>query len=297
MRITNKMIATNLLSVVSRNRRLSAELHQDIATTKKLRRPSDDPSGVVQLQQLNVLISKNEQYLKNISQMTGFVTDSMDALDSITERLEEAKELAIRGASGTLDADARAALASTVDQLIDSMVNLANGQYRDRYLFGGNQTTGTAPFTRSGDTITYNGNDSAITGKIGHDTKVAYNQTGSDVFNPAGGVDVFDELIKLKQALENNDSDAINASVGGLGLAVDQLVNKTSELGALQNRLSLTEQMIENENINLADKVSKIQDTDMVEAIINSQLLDTAVTTGLRTMSKTIQVSLVDFVS
>lgn len=297
MRITNKMIAQNLLSVIEKNRSLAADLQQDIATTKKLRRPSDDPSGVVQLQQYNVLLSRNEQYQKNITQISGFVTDTMANLDAISDRLQEARDIAIQGASETLNAEARAGLAATVDQLIESVVNLANGKYRDKYLFAGNLTTGNVPFTRSGDVITYNGNDGKLQGKIGFEAKVDYNKSGTEVFAPAGGVDIFSELINLKQGLENNDTDAIHATIDTLKQAVDHVVNQSSEMGGLLNRLDLTSQMIESENINLADKISKIQDTDMVKAIVDSQILETALNTGLKTMSRTIQVSLVDFVS
>ncbi len=295
MRITSKMIANNLLSVVGRNRKLAADLQLDIATTRKLRRPSDDPSGIVQVQQYNVLVGRNEQYLRNISQISGFMTNSMSALDAITDRLQDARDMAIQGTSETLDSTARAGLAKSVDELINSVVNLANSKYGNKYIFAGNKTS-TEAITRSGDTVTYNGNNAKIQGKIGADTMVDYNKTGSELFAPAGGVDIFSELIKLKQGLENNDTEAIRATIDTLDLAGKQIINNTSSLGALQNRMSLTEQMINNENINLADKISKLQDTNMPEAIINSQILQVAIESGLRTMSQTLQRSLVDFV-
>ena len=45
MRITNKMIAGNMLSAVQRNLQMMNEAQLNIATTKKVRRPSDDPAG------------------------------------------------------------------------------------------------------------------------------------------------------------------------------------------------------------------------------------------------------------
>jgi flagellar hook-associated protein 3 FlgL len=291
------MISMNLLSTVDRNREMLSELQLDIATTKKVRRPSDDPAAVVQVEKYNTMISRNNQYKKNITQITGFLDSSTTALDQIGDILQEAKQLAIQGASESTSPEARQSIASHVDQLIDSAVGLANSRYGDRFVFAGTLTVGTEPFTRAGDVITYNGNEKDITGQIGHKTNVIYNKTGTEVFDPAGGTDVFSELINLKQGLGSNDTDAIQSTIATIDSAFDQVTEKSTDLGVLRGRLNLTEQIIENDNLNFADFISKIQDTDVVEALVNTNILENAVTTGLKTMSQTLQVSLVDFVS
>ncbi len=297
MRITNKMIAKNLLSTVQRNQQMTNEAQLNIATTKKVRRPSDDPAGTLQIQQFKVLISRNEQYLKNMTQIRGFTTNSEAALQAVSDDLESAKSIAIQGGSDTVSAEARQSLAKNVDQLIDNIVDQGNSRFKGRSVFGGTLTTGTKPFTRSGDVITYNGNDAEIKSNIGFDTQLTYNKSGEDVFAPAGGVDIFAELVALKQGLENNDTDTILSAVDELGSALDQVTSSSAEFGVIQNRLTLTEQLIETQNINLADFLSKIQDTDVVEEIVNLQILENATTTALRTMADVIQTSLVDFVS
>ena len=126
---------------------------------------------------------------------------------------------------------------------------------------------------------------------------MTYNKSGADVFAPAGGVDIFAELVALKQGLENNDTNAIQNSVDELGSALDQVTSLSAEFGVIQNRLTLTEQLIETENINLADFLSKIQDTDILEEIVHLQVLENATTAALRVVAEVIQTSLVDFVS
>jgi len=297
MRITNKMIARNMLSTIQRNQQMRNEAQLNIATTKKVRRPSDDPAGTLQIQQFKILISRNEQYLKNITQIRGFTTNSESALQAVSEQLERAKSIAIQGASDTVSAEARQSLAQTIDQLIDNIIDHGNSRFKGRFVFGGTQTTGTKPFTRSGDVITYNGNDADIKSNIGFETQVTYNKSGADVFAPAGGVDIFAELVALRQGLENNDTNAIQNAVDELGSALDRVTSSSAEFGVIQNRLTLTEHLIETENINLADFLSKIQDTDIVKEIVNLQILENATTAALRTMAGVIQISLVDFVS
>ena len=297
MRITNRMIATNMLSTVAKNRDMAAKLQLDIATTKRVRRPSDDPTGVIQIERFKWLISRNEQYVKNITLMNDFMSTSNTALESGIDLIEKAKDLAIRGSSDVLNDEARQSLAIEVDQLIDVMVDIGNTRYGGRYVFGGTLTTGTDPFTRVGDVITYNGNGKAINGKIGFEAEVTYNKTGVEVFNPAGGPDVFGALVSLKQGLEANDISAVQTALVDLTDSMDHLISVSSQVGILQERLSSTEIMVENENISFADQVSKIQDTDTVEALVNSKILENAINSGLQTMANVLQTSLMDFVS
>ncbi|RMF63549.1 MAG: flagellar hook-associated protein 3 [Calditrichaeota bacterium] len=296
MRITNRMIARNLLASINSNRSLASKLQLDLTTTKKIRRPSDDPSGVVQIQKFKTQIGRNEQYQRNINQISGFLTSSAAAVDRATDLLERAKEIAIQGTSETIDAAARAAMAKDVDNLIDNMVELGNTTYNGRFVFAGTLTSGAAPFSRNGDQVTYNGNEGRIKGKIGAESELAYNKTGTEVFQPSGGVDLFDALITLKQALAADDTDTLQASIDTLDQGIKQTISVSAELGSVQDRLDLTQQTLENEKIRLADFLSRIQDTDVAGTIVNLRTAQNAITTGLRTMAETIQTSLVDFI-
>lgn len=297
MRITNRMMANNMLATISKNRELAADLQLDIATTKKVRRPSDDPAGVMQLQRLRGLVGRNNQFVKNITQMRDFMNNSTAAIDAAIEHVQDAKDIAIQASSGTVSVEARASLATQVGQLIGLVSDLGNTKFKGRYLFGGTLTTGTAPFTRAGDVITYNGNTKDIEGKIGYQTKMTYNKNGQELFDPTGGPDIFGELAALKQGLEANDEDAIQQTVSTLNSGLQHLISVTSEFGILQERLTSTEEIVENENVNFADTISKIQDTDVVKAIVDSQVLENAINSGLKTMANIVQASLVDFVS
>ena len=201
MRITNKMISKSMLSTISSNRELAAKISLDIATTKRLRKPSDDPAGIVQVDRYKVLISQNEQFTKNLTHIRGFNNNSQSALDRVTEDLETARELELQGASETNSPEARQALARNVDHIINNLVDLGNSKYTGKFIFGGTQTSQTEPFARTGDSVAYNGNEKSINGQVGFDTQVSYNKTGQEVFGPGGNPDIFAELIALKQGL------------------------------------------------------------------------------------------------
>ncbi|MCG8606987.1 flagellar hook-associated protein FlgL [bacterium] len=295
MRITNKMISNRLLATLSANRAMAADLQLDLATGKSIRKPSDDPSGMHQLNRFKVLISQNEQYSRNITQIRGFVSAEQGAVDSIIGYLERAKETAIQAASDTVNDEGRQSLAKNLDQTIGALVTLANSKFNNRYIFGGTLTK-TPPFSRSGDVVTYGGNEKTIVGQIGIETQIQYGKTGTQVFNPSSGTDIFGVLTALKQALETNDTNAIQASIDLLSDAISQTVDVAADVGLLADRLNLTEELIESQNIRHAEAISKIQDADIAETIVNFTNLENAITTGTQALAETIQTSLIDFI-
>jgi len=290
------MISRSLLSNINRSRSQSGDLSLDIATGKKLRKPSDDPGGLVLVQRYKVLLSRNEQFSKNIAHVQGFNTNSTSALDSITNDLETARELAVQGASGTVSPEARQSLANNIDQIMNNLVELGNSTYKGKFIFAGTQTSGAPPFSRSGDAVAYGGNSNSIQGEIGLNSKISYNKSGSEIFNPPGGPNIFADLAALKQGLENGDTDAINSAIDTLDRAHEHILSKSAEIGSLQSRLDSTELIIQNENLNLADQLSTLEDTDVARAIVESQAVRNAITTGLRALADVVQTSLVDFI-
>ncbi|MFQ5770577.1 MAG: flagellin, partial [bacterium] len=179
----------------------------------------------------------------------------------------------------------------------DDLVDLGNSKFKDRFIFAGTLTRGSKPFTRTDDVVSYNGNNKDLKGKIGIESEIVYNKTGLDVFNPPGGIDIFATLAALKQGLESNDPTAIENSIDPLDKAIKQTLSNSAEFGILQNKLDLTVQIIEKEKINYADFMSKIQDTDIAETIVNYQMLENALNSGLKTMAEIVRTSLVDFIA
>ena len=74
-------------------------------------------------------------------------------------------DLLIQGATDSAGPAARGAIATEIDQLVDSLKSTANSQYAGRYLFSGSKTL-TAPYTL-GATDTYAGNSEVVKREIG----------------------------------------------------------------------------------------------------------------------------------
>ncbi|MBN1980404.1 MAG: flagellar hook-associated protein FlgL, partial [Chitinivibrionales bacterium] len=116
------------------------KLQQQLATGKRLLRPSDEPIDVANDLKLRSKVKQLEQYQKNINDGMGFmeVTDSaIESMDSVIQRL---RELAIAAASDTLSATERTAIARETEQLTRQTIALINTSYKGDYVFAGTQT-------------------------------------------------------------------------------------------------------------------------------------------------------------
>lgn len=297
MRITDNMISKSFLSNISQAREKMADVQTDLATTKKLRNPSDDPSGFLQATNFNNRIGRNEQFIRNIRQASARITDSMAVLDSAAGILTNAKDLATQSASETINAQTRKTLASEVEQMLNSLIAIGNTKHNGKFVFAGTKTTDQPPFQLENAIVSYHGNDGVIKIKIGEQIEIAVNKPGSAIFIPDEGVDVFNSLAALKQALEQNDTVSIQNVIDDLDTGIKNVVSITSELGIRANQLSLTEEFLEDRNIKLTEFSSHIEDTDMVEATINFQTAENAYTFALRSYSELIQTSLLNFIS
>jgi len=297
MRVTNRLIAENFIFTVQQQRRRMTDLQADLATSKRLRRPSDDPAGFGRVVRFKQQVERNEQFLENVRLTSERLDEALAVLDSAVDLLSRAKELATQGASETLDADARAAMSEEIQQIFDELLNVANARHNGKYLFAGTQTVGEAPFKLEDETVTYNGDEADIRVRIGEEVTVVSNRPGNQIFQPAGGVDVFGTLLALKRALDENDTDTIVASIDQLDSGIKQVLATSSAFGALQERLTLTEEFLERRNVRLADFISVIEDTDVVEATVELQVAQTAQQFAMRSFADLIQTSLLNFIS
>lgn len=296
MRITEKMISMNLFSNVSRAREQMGEVQADLASTRQLRNPSDDPTGYFRASNFKLLINRNEQYLTNINRLSERNTATLAALDSAVDFLANAKEAAMRAGNGHLDDTARASLVSNVDQILASMLEIANTQHNGKYVFAGTKTLGDAPFVQSANQIDYEGNAGLVKSKIGDQVEVVINKPGDKVFVTDGGLDILNSVLDLKKALEQDDPDAVQNSISNMDAGIQHLLKVSADFGLLQDRVQLTGEFLSSQNVNLTAFASEIEDTDMLQASVDFQSAQTAYTAGLKAFSELVQTSLLNFI-
>lgn len=307
MRITNNMLINNMVYNLNQNLKTLERLQYQQATGKKFRVPSEAPIAASKSLKFNTDISKLEQYRRNTEDALSWMSDTEAALAEINEVLKRAYELTVDAANGTKHDEDLLKIKEEIDQLKKHLVQMANTTFSGRYLFSGYSTD--KPLLS--DDGTYNiaiKSNEVFSYNIGNLEKMEVNITGLEVFGVDGSFDAESadigdkpELIKiledLSTALENNNTDGIQESIGKVQSSQGHILSVRAKVGARMNRLELTQSRLDLNINNAKELLSYNEDVDITEVIMNISMAENVYVSSLMVGAKIIQPSLVQFLS
>jgi flagellar hook-associated protein 3 FlgL len=269
-----------------------------VASGKRILRPSDDPSSAVRILELGEAQQRLEQYQRNADMAVARLEQEETALIGIENLLQRVRELAVQGASDTVGAEGRQAIAAEVRQHMDSFLQLANTQDANgEYVFAGFQSL-TQPFSHDGvGNFSYAGDTGQRTVQIGDSREVATGDPGTlfmDFAATGGGTtNVGEVLYNLAVTLEAGNG--YPEALSDIDAALGQLLNTRAKVGARLN--AIEDQQSANAAFDLAvtDVRSSLEDLDYAEAIsrFNQQL--TALQAAQQTFLRIQDLSLFNF--
>ncbi|MDR2547558.1 MAG: hypothetical protein LBC96_08695 [Lachnospiraceae bacterium] len=152
MRMTNKIMQNNSLYNINQNKILQDKLSTNMATQKKLTRPSDDPIVAIRALRLRTSVSEITQFRdKNAKDADAWLTVTEDALSTAGA--------IIGGPSGLINQMTKAAnkdltptdidsIMQQIKSLSDELYATANVDYAGRYIFTGYRTDTPLSFTK-----------------------------------------------------------------------------------------------------------------------------------------------------
>jgi flagellar hook-associated protein 3 FlgL len=288
MRVTNKMMADNVIAQLFRQREQMVKTQENIITGKRVNRPSDDPSEIGSILSHRTTISSLEQYNENISKAKLHINTEDDVLGMVSDLLRDAKEIAFDTAPNM-----RAEMAEQVAAIREQVLQMANYQIDGKYMFSGDETL-TEPFNST--TWAYNGDSGTKDTVIGENMQISMTADGSSIFGP-DGTNVFDVLNDLEAALTALPVVAtdITDQISNLDSAIDRITTIRSRNAGVFQRLEATESHYSYFKVNVQDMLSNAEDADIAEAIINMQVQQTTYESTLASSSMIIQKSLIDF--
>lgn len=185
MRITQGHLFQRALSDIQRGLGSYSSLQQQVASGRRIERPSDDPTAA-----LRILPLQND--LRNLTQMTDNVALARESLDTGAASLEDGssilqrvRELTMQAANGTMAAGDRASIGDEMDQLLQQLVGIGNSRRGDRFLFGGTES-GVPPFEivdgPGGTRVEYRGNQQRLEIDVAPGVKTGLNVAGDAIF-------------------------------------------------------------------------------------------------------------------
>lgn len=302
MRITDQMLVDQMLQNLWSNETRLEVVQNQLASGKKLAQLSDNPEDGARALTVRASLALSGQFLRNVDAAKAWLGATDSALDGVDQSVLRAQELAVQGANDTLNASDRQGMAQEVEALIGQVAQIGNSTYAGSYLFNGAQTT-TAPFAYANGAVTYTNSDptsstTALIRQIGPGAQVPVNTIGHNPTTGQGLFDVvFDALAALKQALQNNDTAAIQASIAQLQSAQERVVQERETVGARINQVSTVGSQLTSLQLHLSQSQASLEDADVVQAAMNYAQADVVRRAGLAAAAKTLPPSLFDYLA
>ncbi|MBI2566432.1 MAG: flagellar hook-associated protein FlgL [Candidatus Schekmanbacteria bacterium] len=295
MKITTSMLHRNFLRETNMNQVRIEELQLELATGKKVAKPSDDAFTTATILSLTDSKSRLEQYQRNIASAELYLERTDAVLADVNDLLVRAKELAAQGASETTNPTDRAAIAVEVDELRQQLVALANSSHNNKFIFSGTETE-TLPFTVGvGGAVTYNGNNDRVQVQVTDADFVESNIPGDTVFQST--VDIFQVFSDLSTELNADNTPGIAAQLAQLELSETQISEARTEIGAIMQRTQESDDRHASDEVSLASRISKEGDADLAESISELVQEETAVRATLAIFPRITQTNLLDFMA
>ncbi|GAB3869161.1 flagellar hook-associated protein FlgL [Nocardioides maradonensis] len=292
-RVTQRMSTSSSIDAVQRTLGRMARTQEQLSTGRLLNRPSDNPTDTTAAMRLRDAMAATAQHARNASDGLGWLTQIDSTLGSVTTQVQRAYTLALQGANnGTMGTAALDSLADEIDGIRASVLADANATYLGRPVFGG-VTSGSSAYDASG---TYVGTTGYVSRRIADGVSVNVNVDGTTVFGN-GAASVFQELSDLSTALRSGNNAGISAGVSAMQARIDTITSARTSAGVVYQQVQNASDAASGAQLQMKSSLSTLEDVDLASATVDLQSQQVAYQAALAATSKTIQRSLLDFLS
>ena len=285
-----------------------ARTQEQLSTGLRVNRPSDDAHAFQQARQLEILRDRFSHFEESITSARAWLDTTQNNLDSMSEVFSEIYQEGVRSLNSTLDDAEREEVAQFMESLFENVIELLNTQNNDEYIYSGTRTS-VKPFsvdaadpTSDGSGVVYYGNTDALQRQIGPGSGLSINLSGSEVISVDKDRDgtpeftITESIQSFVDALRANDIDAMTSSLSQIQDSRDHIINQTSKIGAVVNRLDISENQLTDASVVIAQQQSAYEDTDFAETILEFQQAQTSLQTSLQVTGSVLQLTLLNFI-
>ncbi|MFX3687988.1 MAG: flagellar hook-associated protein FlgL [Paenibacillus sp.] len=304
MRITNNMLSSQLLLNLNRNAQQMNNTQTQLATGRKINKPSDDPVGITYSLRYRAELSSNEQYQKNVDSAVSWLDFNDTVMNQAGSVVQRLRELTVQASTGTNPQSALDSINEEVKQLKEQLIDISNSKLNGKYIFNG-ETYDVKPYdfpTNSDGSLDTTNAASVVTDKgkinfiVGESVQLPINVSGNEVFGIGAEDDnLFVIVNTIMKALTDGNQKELSDQLDNIDSRTDKMLAIRSEIGAKTNRVDLMMGRLDDLGINLTDLQSKVEDADYAELSMQSKIQENIYNASLSAGAKIISPSLVDF--
>jgi flagellar hook-associated protein 3 FlgL len=311
MRVSSSSFAQSFLYQTNQLENEQNTLQSEATTGLKFASPADDPSGMSEALDLQTDSTANTQYQSNITQLQDSATTSYNALNGLQTLISQANTIAA-GVDGTTSQSAMAADATQVGAILQQALQLANTQDSSgNYIFGGTNVS-TPPFAATTDAngnvtgVAYQGNTSLAQAEIAPGVTVSAQTLGANTTGtgPRGlitdsryGADLFNHLISLQNDLSSGNASAVTTTdVPNLSNDENNIAYQVGSNGVVQSELTNTNAVATQQGTSLTTQMSNLTNANLATTLTQLQQTETAYQAALESGVQVMQISLLNYI-
>ena len=278
-----------------------------LAQGKQVINASDAPDQAATIQRLKSILNRQDSYQSSLNTVKNRLQGEESTLQSVSDLLVRAKEVAVQGANDTLNPGDRKGLATEMKALRDQMLSLANTKdSNDNFLFAGSRVKQQAFAENSSGVPVYRGDQTRMNVRVGEQRSIPINRTGTGAFVSVNrtdtdgttiGVGFFKVMDDLIAGLNNSKGADVSRGVGELDNLQLGVSLARAEVGTNLNVVDQQTSVIEDMTLNLKTTLSSIEDLDYASAItkMNQQML--SLEAAQSSFAKVSKLSLFNFIN
>ena len=307
MKISTQLMFQRGSSQMSTVQSKLTQTQAQLAQGKQVINASDAPDQAATIQRLKSILNRQDSYQSSLNTVKNRLQGEESTLQSVSDLLVRAKEVAVQGANDTLNPGDRKGLATEMKALRDQMLSLANTKdSNDNYLFAGSRVKQQAFAENSSGVPVYRGDQTRMNVRVGEQRSIPINRTGTGAFvsvnrtdtdGTAIGVGFFKVMDDLIAGLNNSKGADVSRGVGELDNLQLGVSLARAEVGTNLNVVDQQTSVIEDMTLNLKTTLSSIEDLDYASAItkMNQQML--SLEAAQSSFAKVSKLSLFNFIN
>ncbi|MCK6545443.1 hypothetical protein L6R52_06200 [Myxococcota bacterium] len=228
MRITQSRLIEIASTSVGKARDRTGDAAIQLSSGVRVAKPSDDAAAWATGMATKAAMTMNAMHEKTIDRARDRVTQADAALAEIHGNLLEAHDLAVQLSNDTYSVEDRAQAAGRIRAMREDVLASLNARTVDgEYIFAGDQGDDVA----FDDTGTYVGGAASRRVEVGQGSALGVMIDVEHLGSANGGLDLIGALDRFADALEANDSTAINDAVDDFDSLASRVVELRSDSG------------------------------------------------------------------
>ena len=273
-----------------------------VTSGRKIKKLSDDPFRLALMLDTRAELADIDQFERNLEMGEAWLSSTEESLRKVQDRLADVQVTALAMLNDTNNKSDRELAATGVEEVINDIVQVTNTDVNGRYIYSGTRTN-VEPFVfmnNAGEIVdvseatrvAYRGDNQPFRIQTQNDEELDVGSDGSQIYGT-----MYDTLLKLRDALKNNDVDAIEEQLDPLKAHQEHVSAENSVVGFRITRLQFRQSVLDGVDITTQQKLANLEEVDMTEAISDLSIKELMYQAALSASSKVINMkTLMDFI-